>query len=59
MTDEEKRKVEDLVNEQVGKNLPVTMQEMPIEEAEKIRRDDVSKRKIWQDGESVFCRLVL
>ena len=35
MTDEEKKKVEDLVNEQVEKNLPVTMQEMPIEDAEK------------------------
>lgn len=35
MTDEEKKKVEDLVNEQIQKELPVTMQEMPVEDAEK------------------------
>ena len=36
MTDEEKKKVEDLVNEQIQKGLPVTMEELPIEEAEKL-----------------------
>ncbi len=35
MTDEEKKKVEDLVNEQIQKGLPMMMQELPIEEAEK------------------------
>ncbi len=35
MTDEEKKKVEDLVNEQISKELSVTMQDMPIDEAEK------------------------
>ena len=35
MTDEEKKKVEDLINEQIKKELPVTMEELPIEEAEK------------------------
>ena len=35
MTEEEKRKVEDLVNEQIKKELPVTIKEMPYEEATK------------------------
>ena len=35
MTDEEKKSVEDLVNEQIAKELPMTMQDMPIDEAEK------------------------
>ena len=35
MTDEEKRKVEDLVNEKITDALPVTYEDLPIEEAEK------------------------
>jgi len=35
MTDEEKRKVEDMVNEEIEKELPVTIKEMPYEEATK------------------------
>lgn len=35
MTDEEKKKVEDLVNEQIQKALPMTMQELSIDDAEK------------------------
>ena len=35
MTDEEKKKVEDMVNEQINKELPVTMEELSIEDAEK------------------------
>ena len=33
LTDEEKQKVEDLVNKKISENLPVEMKEMPIEEA--------------------------
>lgn len=33
MTDEEKKKVEDMVNEQIQKNLPITCTEMTVEEA--------------------------
>jgi alanyl-tRNA synthetase len=36
MTDEEKKKVEDLVNEKIKESLPVTFKEMPKEEAEMI-----------------------
>ncbi len=36
MTDEEKKKVEDIVNENILKALPVSCIEMPIEEAKKI-----------------------
>ncbi len=36
MTDEEKKKVEDIVNENILKALPVSCTEMPIEEAKKI-----------------------
>lgn len=35
MTDEEKQKVEDLVNEKIKESLPVTFQEMSVEEAKK------------------------
>jgi len=35
MTDEEIRKVQDIVNEQIGKNLPVTMEIMSLENAKK------------------------
>ncbi len=35
MTDEEKKKVEDMVNMHIQKGLPMTMKEMPIDEAEK------------------------
>lgn len=35
MTDEEKNKTEDMVNEQIQKELPMVCKEMPIEEAEK------------------------
>ncbi len=35
MTDEEKKKVEDLVNGQIANNLPVTKEEMTVEEAKK------------------------
>lgn len=36
MTDEEKKKVEDIVNDIIGQNLPVTRTVMPREEAEKL-----------------------
>lgn len=36
MTDEEKKQVEDWVNEQIKKELPVSMAEMSVEEAKKI-----------------------
>ncbi len=36
MTDEEKKKVEDLVNEQINKALPVSWEEMPIEKAREL-----------------------
>ncbi len=36
LTDEEKQKVEDLVNEQIQKNLPVNFEEMKLEDAKKI-----------------------
>jgi alanyl-tRNA synthetase len=36
LTDEEKQKVENLVNEQIQKNLPVNYDEMSLEEAKKI-----------------------
>ena len=35
LTDEEKKKVEDLVNEQIKRDLPVTCEEMSVEEARK------------------------
>ena len=35
MTEEEKKKVEDIVNEQIQKNLPVSMKMQPLEEAKK------------------------
>jgi len=35
MTDEEKKKVEDLVNEKIKEALPVSYEDLPIEEAEK------------------------
>ncbi len=35
MTDEEKKKVEDLVNEQIARSLPVSYEDLPIEEAQK------------------------
>jgi alanyl-tRNA synthetase len=36
LTDEEKKKVEDLVNEKIQANIPVVCREMPFAEAEKI-----------------------
>ncbi len=36
MTDEEKKKVENIVNEQITKALPVTFRDLPFEEAEKL-----------------------
>jgi alanyl-tRNA synthetase len=36
LTDEEKQEVEDLVNEQIQKNLPVNFKEMKLEDAKKI-----------------------
>lgn len=36
MTDDEKKRVEDLVNEQITKNLPVSFEEMPLEKAREI-----------------------
>ncbi len=36
LTDEQKQKVEDLVNEQIQKNLPVEMEEMSLDDAKKI-----------------------
>lgn len=36
MTDEEKKKVEEIVNDRISQNLPVVRKEMPREEAEKI-----------------------
>ncbi len=36
MTDEEKKKVEDLVNEKIKATLPVSFEEMPIEKAREL-----------------------
>ncbi|OQB06527.1 MAG: Alanine--tRNA ligase [bacterium ADurb.Bin212] len=36
MTDEQKKRVEDIVNEQIKKDLTVTMEEMTVEEADKL-----------------------
>jgi alanyl-tRNA synthetase len=36
LTDEEKKKVEDLVNEWIMKDMPITVSEMPKEEADKV-----------------------
>ena len=35
MTDEEKKRVEDLVNEKIGASLPVSHEDIPLAEAEK------------------------
>lgn len=58
LTDEEKKKVEDLVNEQIQKKLPVVMQEMSLDEAKKIGAMGVfeskygDKVKVYIIGES-------
>ncbi len=36
MTDEEKKKTEDLVNEKIRESLPVTYEDLPLEEAQKL-----------------------
>ncbi len=45
LTDEEKQKVEDLVNEQIQKKLPVNCEEMSLEEAKKINAMGVFENK--------------
>ena len=45
LTDEEKQKVEDLVNEQIQKKLPVSCKEMGLEDAKKINATGVFESK--------------
>jgi len=45
LTDEEKKKVEDLVNEQIQKKLPVNCEEMSLEDAKKINAMGVFENK--------------
>ncbi len=58
LTDEEKKKVEDLVNEQIQKKLPVVVREMSLDEAKKIGAMGVfeskygDKVKVYIIGES-------
>lgn len=56
MTDEQKKQVEDIVNEQIKNDLPVTMEEMTVEEAEKIGAMGVFKDRY---GERVKVYSVL
>lgn len=53
LTDEEKKKVEDLVNEQIDKNLTVTKKIMPKEEAEKLGAQMEFGKK-YPDNVSVY-----
>lgn len=45
LTDEEKKKIEDLVNEKIKEGLLVTHKEMPLEEAKKIKAQGVFEHK--------------
>ena len=45
LTDEQKQKVEDLVNEQIQKKLPINCEEMSLEEAKKINAMGVFENK--------------
>jgi len=64
LTDEEKRKVEDLVNEQIQKNLPVNCEEISLEEAKKINAMGVFENKYGEkvkvytigEGDNIFSR---
>ncbi len=64
LTDEEKQKVEDLVNEQIQNNLPVEMEEMSLEEAKEIGAMGVFENKYGEkvkvytigDDNNVFSR---
>lgn len=48
LTDEEKKEVEDLINEQIQKKLPVIMREMSLDEAKKIGAMGVFESKYGQ-----------
>ncbi len=48
LTDEEKKKVEDLVNEQIQKKLPVSFEEMSLEEAKRLGAMGVFESKYGQ-----------
>ena len=62
LTDEEKQKVEDLVNEQIQKKLPVNCEEISLEEAKKIGAMGVFENKYGEkvkvytigEGDDVF-----
>lgn len=62
LTDEEKQKVEDLVNEQIQKKLPVSCEEISLEEAKKIGAMGVFESKYGEkvkvytigEGDDVF-----
>jgi len=64
LTDEEKQKVEDLVNEQIQKNLPVSFKEMTLEDAKRIGAMGVFEAKYGKKvkvytigkGDNVFSR---
>ena len=64
LTDEEKQKVEDLVNEQIQKNLPVSFKEMALEDAKRIGAMGVFEAKYGKKvkvytigkGDNVFSR---
>ena len=53
MTKEEIEKTEALVNQAIEQNLPVTCEEMPVEDARK-RRDRAFRRQIRRGGKGVF-----
>ena len=55
MTDEEKRKVEEMVNEQIQKKLPVSLEEMRLEDAKKIGAMGVFESKY---GEKVKVYII-
>ncbi len=64
LTDEEKQKVEDLVNEQIQKKLPVNCEEMSLEEAKKINAMGVFENKYGEkvkvytigEGDNIFSK---
>ena len=64
LTDGEKQKIEDLVNEQIRKKLPVNCEEMNLEEAKKLGATGVFESKYGEkvkvytigEGDNVFSR---
>ena len=50
LTDEERERVERIVNEKVFENLPVRAFETPLAEAQQARRDDAVRREVRRGG---------